>query len=258
MPSPFPGMNPYLEQAGVWHDFHERCCPAVAEAITRQVRPDYFVKIDEHIFIHELPDQRRGLLGRGDVTVASRDHASPLAHDASSTATIDAPVEVHLPATDWESLSFLEIRDRNSMRLVTVIELLSPANKLPGPDREQYLGKRAQLLQSAVHFVEIDLLRAGGRMPMDELGPCDYCVLVSRFPERPRAGVWPIQLREPLPTIPVPLEPPHADARLDLQAILHRVYDAAGYEDYIYRGQPEPSLGESDAQWARGLVAADA
>ncbi|MCA9165194.1 MAG: DUF4058 family protein, partial [Planctomycetales bacterium] len=84
------------------------------------------------------------------------------------------------------------------------------------------------------------------------------CVLVSRFPERPRAGVWPIQLRDPLPMIPVPLEPPHADARLDLQAILHRVYDAAGYEDYIYRGQPEPSLGESDAQWARGLVAADA
>ena len=117
MPSPFPGMNPYLEQASVWHDFHERFCPAIAEALTAQVRPDYFVKIDEHVFIHELPDEPRSLLGRGDVTVASRRDRS--AHEAG-VATLSAPLQVQLPTVDSESLSFLEIRDRNSSRLVTV------------------------------------------------------------------------------------------------------------------------------------------
>ncbi|MDA1050875.1 MAG: DUF4058 family protein [Planctomycetota bacterium] len=250
MPSPFPGMNPYLEQASVWHDFHERFCPTVAEVLTSQVRPDYIVKIDEHVFIHELPDQRRGLLGRGDVTIASQ---SDQGTTSSATATIAAPAQVLLPAVDSESLSFLEIRDRDTMRLVTVIELLSPSNKQSGPDREQYVGKRSRLLNSAVHFVEIDLLRGGPRMPMKDLGECDYYVLVSRYQERPQAGVWPIQLRDPLPVIPIPLQPPHDDARLDLQKLLHRVYDAAAYEDYVYRGTPEPALEATDMEWSRQL-----
>ncbi len=251
MPSPFPGMNPYLEQASVWHDFHEAFLPEVRAALTAQVRPDYFVKIDEHVFIHELPDEPRALLGRGDVTVASR-HDRPTRE--VGLATISAPVQVQLPMVDFESLSFLEIRDRNSSRLVTVIELLSPANKQAGSNCDQYLAKRAHLLMSNVHFVEIDLLRGGGRMPMENMTECDYCVLVSRYPDRPRAGVWPIQLRDPLPIIPIPLDPQHADARLDLQSILHRIYDAAGYEDYIYRSQPEPALSDSDAEWSQRLA----
>ena len=250
MPSPFPGMNPYLEQATVWHDFHERFCPAVAETLTTQVRPDYIVKIDEHVFIHELPDPSRGLLGRGDVTIALQ---SDKTASGSATATIAAPSQVRLSAIDSESLSYLEIRDRDTMRLVTVIELLSPANKQPGSGREQYVGKRLQLLNSTVHFVEIDLLRGGPGMPMDDLDDCDYYVLVSRCQERPQAGVWPIQLRDPLPIVPIPLDPPHDDAKLDLQEVLHRVYDAAGYEDYIYRGTPEPALDATDADWSRQL-----
>jgi hypothetical protein len=155
---------------------------------------------------------------------------------------------------DRERLSFLEIRDRDGWQLVTVIELLSPANKYAGPDREQYLAKRRELLASAVHFVEIDLLRGGPRMPMENLPECDYCVLVSRVETRPEAGVWPIRLREPLPPVRIPLRPPHADAQLDLQPVLHRIYDAAGYEDYIYRGPPHPQLNAEDAAWARQFV----
>ncbi len=251
MPSPFPGMNPYVEQATVWHDFHERMCPYLAELLTTQVRPDYIVKIDEHVFIHELSDENRAFLGRGDVTVtAVGDRPEP-----RSIATVAAPSRVRLPAVDCENLSFLEILDRETMRVITVIELLSPSNKQPGPDREQYLGKRAQILNSSVHFIEIDLLRGGPRMPMDDLAQCDYYALVSPFQERPQAGLWPIQLRDPLPTIPVPLAPPHDDAKLDLQKALHRVYDAAAYEDYIYRGQPDPPLRASDSEWCRQFVA---
>jgi hypothetical protein len=239
-------MNPYLEQETVWHDFHERFCPMAAELLALQVRPHYIVKIDEHVYIHELPDASRTLIGRGDVTLAQRGE-----HPAAASATPAAPSRVRLPAVDMERLSYLEIRDRQDMRLVTIIELLSPSNKQPGPDREQYVAKRSQLLHSAVHFVELDLLRGGPRMPMENLPPCHYYALVSRMDERPHAGVWPIPLPDPLPVIPIPLVAPHPDARLDLKQVLDRVYDAAGYEDYIYQGQPRPPLAAEQAQWAR-------
>ena len=134
---------------------------------------------------------------------------------------------------------------------MTVVELLSPSNKRLGSDRDQYLAKREQILGSTAHLVEIDLLRGGKPMPVVDRPDCDYSVLVSRVEQRPEAGFWPIHLRSHLPEIPVPLRPPDADARLDLQAILHRLYDAAGYEDYIYGGNPDPLLAPDDLEWAR-------
>jgi hypothetical protein len=252
MPSPFPGMNPYLEQDRAWNDFHESFMPAARDAIAAQVRPHFIATINEHLFIHELPDDPRRFVGRSDVSVTRPPFAPAAA--APSAAVVEAPARVRRPAVDRERLSFLEIRDRDGWQLVTVIELLSPANKYAGPDREQYLAKRRELLASAVHFVEIDLLRGGPRMPMENLPECDYCVLVSRVETRPEAGVWPIRLREPLPPVRIPLRPPHADAQLDLQRVLHRIYDAAGYEDYIYRGQPHPQLNPEEAAWARQFV----
>src|SRR3954447_6302491 len=115
MSSPFPGMNPYLEQQSVWHDFHERALPLAADLLGAQVLPRYFVKIDEHMFVHELGQEQRHFLGRGDLWVA------PLASDRSSsgaTGLLEAPGEVGLPHIDVEGLSFLEIRDRDSRELV--------------------------------------------------------------------------------------------------------------------------------------------
>lgn len=109
------------------------------------------------------------------------------------------------PVVEIERESFVEIRDRRTRELITVIELLSPANKKPGPDREQYLAKRRQVLASPVHFVEIDLLRGGVRMPLEDFIECDYYAMVSRAEERPRAGVWAVSLADRLPEIPVPL-----------------------------------------------------
>jgi hypothetical protein len=170
---------------------------------------------------------------------------------------IQAPARAQLPVPiDEERQSFIEIRDRETREVVTVVELLSPSNKRSGPDREQYLAKRLRLLRSWVNLVEIDLLRGGPRLPVIDLPPCDYYALVSRYPERPDAGLWPIRLREPLPVIPIPLRGPHPDARLDLQLMLHRLYDAAGYEDYIYTVEPDPALSAEDAAWARSLLPA--
>lgn len=251
MPSPFPGMNPYLEQDDAWHDFHERFIPLIAERLGAQLVPDYIVKIDEHIYVHELTAEDRRLLGRADVALTPSAFTDTA---ADAVGVMDAPTRVRLPAVDVERLAFIEIRDRHSRELVTVIELLSPSNKRPGPDREQYLGKRGQLLASAVHLVEIDFLRGGEPMPIADRPRCDYSVLVSHATDRPVAAFWPIHLREPLPAVPIPVRPPHAGARLDLQEAFHHVFDAAGYEYYIYEGRPSPPLGSEDAQWAAQLV----
>src|SRR5262249_11882003 len=169
---------------------------------------------------------------------------------------LEAPVQVWLPTVDVERSSLLEIRDRRNRQLITVIEVLSPSNKRPGPDREQYVAKREQVLHSSTHFVEIDLLRGYERMPMEPLPECDYCVMVSRVEHRLRAGLWPIRLRERLPAIPIPLRSQDKDLRLDLQEVLHRVYDAAGYENYIYDSTPEPALNPEDEAWARQFLPA--
>jgi hypothetical protein len=153
-----------------------------------------------------------------------------------------------------ERQSFVEIRDRKDRELITVVELLSPANKYAGPDREQYLAKRMEVLNGPVHLVEIDLLRGGPPLPTDDRPNCLYSVLVSRAERRPHADFWPIALRERLPVIPVPVRAPEPDAQLDLQAILDRIYDAAGYAYYIYEGAPSPRLGAEDVEWARQFL----
>jgi hypothetical protein len=249
-------MNPYIERASVGHDFHERWIPLVAELIGAQVLPRYFVRIDEHMYIHELSAEERRFIGRGGILVPA------LAPSGATTAVaagpvLEAPAEVGVPAVDVETHSFLEVRDRDNHQLVTVVELLSPTNKYAGPDREQYLAKARQLLRNWVHFVEIDLLRGGPRMPWLDMPECDYCVVVSRFEERSKkAGFWPIRLRDRLPEIPIPLRRGDTDARLDLQQVLHRIYDAAGYAYYIYSGPPEPLLSAEDTTWAQQFLPA--
>ena len=140
MPSPFPGMNPYLEQEDAWHDFHERWAPLVAERIAAQVDPRYIVKIDEHIYIHELSAEQRRFLGRADVAIG---RAAAARERRAAAAVLGAPAEGYLPVVDVERLAFVEIRDRRNRQLVTLIELLSRANKRPGSDRDQYVADRS-------------------------------------------------------------------------------------------------------------------
>jgi hypothetical protein len=249
-------MNPYLEQESVWHDFHQSFMPVAREMLTRQVAPTYVVKVEEHLFIHELPADERLFLGRADAAVVDRRGVPAEPPGASGPGTsVEAPAYARLPATvDVERHSYLEIRDREGMALISVVELLSPSNKRAGPDREQYVAKRRQLFASSTHFVEIDLLRGGPRLPLDELPHCDYYAAVSRAEQRPRVGVWPVRLRDRLPEIPIPLRAGEPDPRLDLQEALDRVYDAAGYAYYIYRGNPSPPLAPDDAAWAKQFV----
>jgi hypothetical protein len=252
MASPFPGMNPYLEQEDVWHDFHQRFPVVAAAMLTAQVDPRYIVKIDQHTFIHELSAEERRPFGRPDLHVTPSGTSTPL--PSSGGVAVEGFLPILMPAVDVERQPFIEIRDRESRRVITVVELLSPCNKYAGADREQYLGKRSNLLRSKTHLVEIDLLRGGPRLPYYSNLATEYAVFISRAEERPRAGVLPIRLREPLPTIPIPLQAPDRDITLDLQAVLHHVYDAAAYKTYIYQGKPQPALSPADAAWAQQFL----
>ena len=245
MPSPFPGMNPYLERATAWESLHSNIINASQFHIASQIPAEYVVRIENRVYIHEPSGERR-YVGASDLGVVR----TPLA-SGTHTATLEAPARVTiLDAVDVQRVGFLTIRDRDGNDLVTVMELLSPTNKYAGPDRAQYLGKRNEILRSRAHFVEIDLLRGGPRMPPDELPTCDYCAIVSRVEERPEAGVWPWRLRDPIPLIPIPLRGGDADATLDLKRVIDQVYDGARYGNYIYNGPPEPRLAPDDAAWA--------
>jgi hypothetical protein len=256
MPSPFPGMNPYLEQASIWEDFHSRFMTYAGEALTAQVRPHFIVKLEERVFIHEPDAEQRGrLLGKPDIALFEADTNRP-----SAIATYDPSVNkvqsiiASLPDIDIERHALIEIRDRHSRQLVTMIEVLSPTNKRYGPDREQYLLKRSSILFSDVSLVEIDLLRGGPRFPINDVPPGDYCVSVFRKARAPAIEVWSIGLRDELPVIPIPLKGDFPEATLNLKEILDRVYDAAGYEDYLYDTPPEPPLTPVDAQWADAFL----
>jgi len=250
MPSPFPGMDPYLEQADLWQDVHETMITAARAFLVPQVRPGYIVRLEEQIYIRERPEDEQELVGTADVAVGRGAGLVP----AAAEATLVAPVRGRLgAAVEEQRLSFIEVRDRRDRTVITVIELLSPSNKR-GEDRVQYLAKRDRLLASPVSLVEIDLLRGGRRLPVEGLPQCDYYALVSQPGERPDVGLWPIRLRDRLPVLPIPLRPAEPPARLDLQEVLHRVYDEAGFADHIYAGQPDPPLRPEDAAWAQPLV----
>jgi len=254
MPSPFPGMNPYFEKAEIWEDFHTSFISTAKEMLAPLVRPNYLVRIEQNVFIHELPRERWRPLGKPDVSVVERPGATR--GKGAGLATIDAPAEIELFWTiDEVTKRYLEVVDRQKREVVSVIELLSPSNKYAGPDREQYLSKRLRVFAGQANLVEIDLLRGGPRLPLGEPAhPCDYYVFISRASERPRAKLWPIHLRHRLPAISIPLKGDETPVTLDLQAVLDHVYDAGTYDLEIYDSAPEPPLSAEDAEWAKQFL----
>lgn len=253
MPSPFPGMNSFLEQNDTWDDFHNDFITRLREALSHEVRPNYFVKVETRIYIRELSAEERALFGKADVGV-SRNPRTSRKGAAATLSAVAAPQQLTFPNVEEERQCWIEIIDVRTRKVVTVIEVLSPTNKRSGPDRDDYLNKRATLTLGLVNFVEIDLRRGGTRPQPPALPPCDYYVLVARKQEWPLFGFWPLGLRERLPVIGVPLLPPDADVLVDLQAVLNHTYDAAGYGDYIYTEAPDPPLSPEDAAWAKGLI----
>jgi len=259
VPSPFPGMDPFIE-GQVWEDFHTDVIAGIRGALILSVRPRYVVRIEQRVYLEHVPEERADFIGP-DVMALERPQApSPPTEGAGGTATLVAvtPVVLSVPMPERRREAYLTVRERESMEVITVIEVLSPSNKRSGSDgRQEYLSKREAVLLSGTHLVELDLLRGGKRLPTNEpLPPGDYYAIVSRAARRPRVDVYAWPLRHPLPTIPVPLTGNDPAVPLDLQAVFNTVYDRAGYDYSLdYRGAVEPALSEADTAWAQQVLA---
>lgn len=255
MHSPFPGMDPYLEAPAFWPDVHNSLSFALREQLQPLLSPRYTAVLTPYI-AYEVIDIAATRTVVPDVGVLERDgephqRAATAIAAAPLTGLLDVPTRYHR----------IELRTVGDETLVTVIELLSPANKRPGvAATDAYERKRHDVLQSDVHLLEIDLLR-GGRRPslVTPLPPNPYFIILSRMENRPYVEIWPLSLRETIPIVPVPLRQGDADVPLDLTQALQRIYASARYDLRIdYRADPPaPALPPEDAEWlAKHLHAA--
>ena len=251
MPMPFPGMDPYLEHPILWPSVHMRLIVALADQLGPRLRPHYVASVEERVFIED-PDQQRipdawiqktRPEGHGRTAAAGTATANPLVVEV-------AELEVREP--------YIAILDRyRDFRVVTVIELVSPANKAAGPGRDSYQAKQREIRASECHLVEIDLLHHSRHVmsvPESHLKPAkpfEYLICVNRWPARKRFEIYPCRLRDPLPVIDIPLADPDPDVPLAIQTALEQVYDDGNYMLRVRYDQPcVPSLSPEDQEWA--------
>ncbi len=235
MPSPFPGMDPYLEAPPFWSDLHFALIMALKADLKKRLPAGYSVWADQYIWLHEPDAETR----RGKPEI------------------VTAPATSILPAVRREGNKYLKIKETRSERIVTVLELLSPANKQPGDDREAFLAKRNEYLATGTNLVEIDLLRSGQRMPLGEPAPppADYYIVVCRAAEFPKTAIWPFTLRDRLPPVAVPLKPEDGWIEASLQDCFNWAYDQGPYAGEVDYNKPAaPPLSAADAEWARQLL----
>ncbi|MGF1496535.1 MAG: DUF4058 family protein [Elainellaceae cyanobacterium] len=246
--SPFPGMNPYLENPELWSEVHSRLVVAIADAIALPLRPNYYVAVEKRTYWVEPDDSV--LVSVPDVSVFSKSATNRQELPAATAVLSSAsePLTVTVPLMEEVQERYLEIREVKTGAVITTLELLSPKNKRAGEGRDAYLRKRQRVLASFTHLVEIDLLRAGKPMPVQSLPPeADYRILVSRGDRRPTAQLYAFTLRDPIPNFPLPLKAGDPDLLVDLNPILDGVYERAGFDLRIDYDQPlQPALAQDD------------
>jgi hypothetical protein len=274
MPSPFPGMDPWLEAADIWPDFHDSFAAEIRGVLNATLPPPYYARLQMRPEIGVVDDQSGETYQRRvvpDVTVVQV--GTPRAHAGSTTAVAVLPrtevtehLKITVPDAPGRHLS-VEVRDpRRRHRLITFIEIVSPSNKISGPDRESYLEKHAEVFASDASLIEIDLLRGGQRLlpnprvkwRLTGLDPQpSYLVLVNRVWTRGEGGgdwdLFAVALRQMLPVIAVPLRINEPEVSLDLQHAFNRAYDAGPYQRGAldYDSPPHPPLAEAEYAWAR-------
>lgn len=270
MPSPFPGMDPYLEEPGRWPDVHQGLITYIRDALQPLVRPRYHARMGERVYIVFPPraiapdvfliGRPRPDVGGLRVREAAAAYTVPQAEPGVlSPEEADVPILLKLPPVEVRE-PFVQVVHSDG-EVVTVIEVLSPANKEPGEGHRQYRRKQQQLLNSPVNLVEIDLLSAG--LPTIAVPPRErrtlpqhrYLISVRRGPEPGSLEAYPIPLPRRLPRIRVPLRAPDPDVVLDVQAVFDRCYDNGGYADLVdYRQPPPVSLTADEAAWMDELL----
>jgi Protein of unknown function (DUF4058) len=276
MPSPFPGMDPYLESPRLFPDLHDSLIIFIKQELQDRLPEAYYAQSGQYVW---LESSRRSV--EPDVNVMSeRRERKPRRRVASPGAVAIAEAETRLEASrpviiavetvehDEHVERFVEIRERRSGqdRLVATIEVVSPANKTPShPGFDKYRDKQREVLAAQAHLVEIDLLRKGTHVTAvpranarAEAGPYDYHVSIHRFDRPNDYFVYPTRLEERLPVIAIPLLPGDPEVLLDLQAAFNRAYDAGPYRKRIRYGEDpiRPALRPEQAQWAKTIMKA--
>ena len=253
MPSPFPGMDPYIE-AGPWSDFHAAAISEMRRVLNRLLPEGYAARVEQRVYVDDEPP----ISGARDVAPDAIIYETPASGNVTvqsgTIATLSRTVVWPMPVERRET--WLEVRDISHSHIVSLIELLSPSNKRRGSKGHRgYIRKRRRVLESQTHFIEIDLLRGSGSVwPGPAKPDGDYYAAISRADQRPRVDLYSWFLREPLPSIAIPLKPKTSDVVLNLQDVLNTVYDEGRYGSTLYATPPNPSLSASDEAWVRPLL----
>jgi len=267
MPSPFPGMDPFLEDPDVFPGFHDQMIVHLAEFLQKRLPAPYFAKPAQRTWIEWIDRSRYP-----DVSVmisARKKEGEKRGNKTGALAEARSePVTITVDELPWDEHreTFVEIYSDKGGRkkLVTAIELLSPSNKAPGEDtKEAYQRKQSELLSSDVNLVEIDLLRAGEHVtavPEDLLiercGEFDYHVCVHQYEKYRDFVVYPNRLSERLPEIRVPLLRGEVAVVVDLQLLFDECYDAGPYRREIdYAEDPPPPLTPQQLAWIKSVLA---
>jgi hypothetical protein len=252
-------MDPYLETPELWSDVHHELISQIRSALNPALRPRYVARVELRVYISDEDDPGREVLVPDVRVETARRRKGPKKPKGRGAVAVTEPLTVPLLLDDEIEEARVEIRHRETNTLVTVLEVLSPANKVRGSrGRTSFMEKRREILASTVHWVEIDLLRAGDpSVTRPALIPSDYRALVSRAEDRRHARYWPISLRQPLPIIGIPLRGKDPDVPLDLNTVLSAAYEHGAYDLSIdYRRDPDPPLDPDDAAWADQLLRA--
>lgn len=253
MSNPFPGMNPYLE-GDLWSDLHNRLASSISIEIIPFIRPKYQALIAPYVVKSDLATMGSNAF-YPDVAIIRNEVKEPMIAygnqpqitKASLSVPVYVPIEVKIPV--------IEIRKIKGKELITVIEILSPANKY-GKGFQQYQEKRKALIPQKVNFLEIDLLRRGKRTIVHpEVEHCDYLCALTRKGEN-KTDLWTLDLQEKLPVLPIPLEEGDSDVAIDLQQVLNDIYQGAYYGDTIDYTEkvPPPKLSKEKRQWIQNLI----
>lgn len=253
MKNPFPGMNPYLEDH--WQDLDTRLTMYAADQLQEKLPSDLVARAEEQIAIDE--DGHKRVL-RPDVKVVepAKLHEPAPAYAAGTGDITPATPFVVLLEPDVHR--WVQILDAGG-RLVTVIEVLSPKNK-SDEGQAAYRRRQRNYISAGVNLVEIDLLRKGERVlsvPLSEIPDSawtPYMVCVYRAPDQDQREIYPIKLRERLPAIRVPLRSTDPDAVLDLQPLVDQAFERGRYWLMDYQRDLQPSLANTDADWADALL----
>ena len=259
MPSPFPGMDPFIEKPGRWPGFHLRMIAVIGDILVERLPPQFIVSVEERVYVSDESDLgRHALIPDISIIELPERVTKFVAAEDGGGVEVAEPIVMQTILDEEIREARIEILDAESREIVTVIEVLSPSNKIDGAyGRKSYHNQRLEIMNSPAHFVEIDLLR-GGRpfIPSTVWDKGDYFVHVARAGKRRKSGqLWPFRLDERLPKFWVPLQPDGNRLALDLQEVMNTVYDRGGFKRLLdYRSDPEPPLTPAQREWADQLL----